>query len=453
MGIIPPILNRADKPKQFQVNHRPGKRLLRSINLLQEEIAALQEVNTQQSKLISNYMNVLDDATYERDVPSRRAMFPHERMLLESCQDSLKITDQEYRYLLARCGPLSDSTKQSLEINEEDHGKAIMVFTIVTVIFLPLSFVTSFLGMNTTDIRDMGSSSTLFWSIAIPLTTVTMGSVLYIGYNGDSLRDAVSSMYRKMTGKQDRNIGARGISVAQRRLTRKSATGSNSTLDFSSLADEAEFANPRPDNCYNTTWRGGPHYPRRQMTLEAPAMHWEPYTTAINPVIPEPRIGLRTEPLKYNDYALEDERKELRLDTARARHDRFDRLAPDTAVQERIRMDNPEVQRYNETFTLDERRGQRRYSPSPTPPPAPPPPIRRSGWDKEDEQPAYGRPVEGIWAHNKVPPQTYEWTKKRHTHRTLREKRRAEGGEENQDDWYGAQPHGVRHIPAPRDHY
>ncbi|KAJ4372588.1 hypothetical protein N0V86_007950 [Didymella sp. IMI 355093] len=297
---------------QFQVNHRPGKRLLRSINLLQEEIAALQEVNTQQSKLISNYMGVLDDTTYEKDIPSRRAMYPYERMLLESCRDSLKMTDQEYRYLLARCGPLSDSTKQSLEINEEDHGKAIMVFTIVTVIFLPLSFVTSFLGMNTTDIRDMGSSSSLFWAIAIPLTAMTMGSVLYLGYNGDDLRDAFSSAYRTVTGRQDRNVSARGISVAQRKLARKSVAGSNSTLDFSSLADEAEFANPRPEG-HHSAWRSGYHFPRQQHTLEVPTMHWQPYANTADPVIPDPRTGLRPEPLEYNNYALKNDSSPPRI--------------------------------------------------------------------------------------------------------------------------------------------
>ncbi|KAG9197511.1 hypothetical protein G6514_001505 [Epicoccum nigrum] len=211
---------------QFQVNHRPSKRLLRSINLLQEELAALQEVNYQQVKLVTNYISVLDDMTYKSDIPSRRAMFPYERLLLQSCQDFLGMTAQEYRYLLARCGPLSDSTKQSLEITEEDHGKAIMVFTIVTVIFLPLSFVTSFLGMNTTDIRDMGSSSSLFWSIAIPLTAITMASVLYIGYNGDDLRDFFDMLYRTATGKQSRSAGARGISVAQRTLARKQTNAS-----------------------------------------------------------------------------------------------------------------------------------------------------------------------------------------------------------------------------------
>ncbi|KAJ8106066.1 hypothetical protein OPT61_g9787 [Boeremia exigua] len=70
---------------QFQVNHRPSKRVLRSINLLQEEIAALQEVNTQQSRLIANYLNVLDDTTYEEDIPYRRALFSYERMNTATC--------------------------------------------------------------------------------------------------------------------------------------------------------------------------------------------------------------------------------------------------------------------------------------------------------------------------------------------------------------------------------
>jgi hypothetical protein len=256
--------------------------LLRSINLLQEELAALQEVNYQQVKLVTNYISVIDDMTYKADIPSRRAMFPYERLLLESCQEYLGMTAQEYRYLLARCGPLSDSTKQSLEITEEDHGKAIMVFTIVTVIFLPLSFVTSFLGMNTTDIRDMGSSSSLFWTIAIPLTAITMASVLYIGYNGDDLRDFFDMLYRIATGKQSRSTGARGISVAQRTLARKQNNGTNTSLDFSSIADEAEFADPRPEAYYRPARTEVPQYSQRPYTIEAPALQWEPYRTVDN---------------------------------------------------------------------------------------------------------------------------------------------------------------------------
>lgn len=369
-------------------------------------------------------MSVLDDKTYEKDMPRRRAMFPYEHMLLESCRDSLKMTDQEYRYLLARCGPLSDSTKQSLEINEEDHGKAIMVFTIVTVIFLPLSFVTSFLGMNTTDIRDMGSSSTLFWAIAVPLTAVTMGSVLYIGYNGDDLRDACSSVYRTVTGKQDRNTSARGISVAQRKLARKSIAGSKSTLDFSSLADEAEFANPRPDDYYSTAWRGGYHYPRRPHTLQVPTMHWQPYASAADPVIPEPRTGLRTEPLKYDDYT----------------------PTPNVTIYNTMR---PETRTYNETITLDKRHMRRRYSPPTTPLP-PPPPVRQRLWDENEERYTSGRSGDRSRARNDVPLPTYEWTKKSHRHHHAPRGGRSRRSDDP-DDRYESRPARFRRVPASWD--
>ncbi|KAI1203444.1 hypothetical protein F5X97DRAFT_318097 [Nemania serpens] len=53
------------------------------------------------------------------------------------------------------CKKLRDQLQQRTEIEEESYGKAIRVFTFVTLFFLPVSFVTSFFGMNTTDIRDI----------------------------------------------------------------------------------------------------------------------------------------------------------------------------------------------------------------------------------------------------------------------------------------------------------
>jgi hypothetical protein len=105
--------------------------LIRAINLLQEELQVLATINMWQTNLVQNYMRVLDDKSYAIDVPSRRAMFPFERLLLQSCRENLAIAREEYDDLLRRCGPLSDQTKQSLEIYEEDHGKAITAFTVV----------------------------------------------------------------------------------------------------------------------------------------------------------------------------------------------------------------------------------------------------------------------------------------------------------------------------------
>ncbi|KAF2999674.1 hypothetical protein E8E13_001715 [Curvularia kusanoi] len=413
---------------QFQVNHRPSKRLLRSINLLQEEIAALQEVNSQQTELVLNYMSVLDDRTYKMDKPLRKAMYPYERMLLGTCQEYLRMSVQEYRYLLARCGPLSDSTKQSLEINEEDHGKAIMVFTIVTVIFLPLSFVTSFLGMNTTDIRDMGSSSTLFWTIAIPLTVLTMGSVLYIGYNGDDLRDLFETLYRNATGKQSRSVGARGISVAQRTLARKQTNSTNLSLDFSSLADEAEFADPRPEAYYRSTRLEEPQYHQRQYTIEAPTLQWEPYKAVSPNVIIYNTTRMdnsSAKPAPEEVVASIPEPVTNTAPTHRA-YAQHSHTIPETYIEPATYRSSrprprPRLSTINEPIVLDNL--------SPPPPPRPVPQVRRMPeWHPDD----FADYV----------PQRYEWVKKGHRHhRSARhvDRRGREYGRPKRrdtDEWY-----------------
>ncbi|KAG9191011.1 hypothetical protein G6011_09099 [Alternaria panax] len=229
---------------QFEVNDRPSKRLLRTINLIQEELQVLISVNTWQTNLVQNYLSVLDDSTYGTDMPFRRGMFPYERTLVDACLDHLSLAREDYLDLIRRCGPLSDRTKQIIEINEEDHGKAIMVFTVVTVIFLPLSFVTSYFGMNTADIRDMNQEQSLFWSVAIPLTFVTVGSCLLIGYNGEDIRHSMASFYHKALGRDQNATEAGGISVPQRKRPLDFQNGSSSITESLNGTAEAEFASP-----------------------------------------------------------------------------------------------------------------------------------------------------------------------------------------------------------------
>ncbi len=79
---------------------------------------------------------------------------------------------------------LVNRTVQLVNIRMEDHGKAILVFTIVTIIFLPLSFVTSFFGMNVADIRNMSSSQGLFWIVAGALTASVVALATFLAFYG-----------------------------------------------------------------------------------------------------------------------------------------------------------------------------------------------------------------------------------------------------------------------------
>jgi hypothetical protein len=59
-----------------------------------------------------------------------------------------------------------------IEYNKDRQEAAIYAFTIVTIVFLPLSAVAGILGMNVSDIRDMGQKQWVFWVTALPLTGI-----------------------------------------------------------------------------------------------------------------------------------------------------------------------------------------------------------------------------------------------------------------------------------------
>lgn len=61
-----------------------------------------------------------------------------------------------------------------IETNRNRQDSAIYVFTVVTVIFLPLSTVAGILGMNTNDVRNMEVDQWVFWAVAAPLTFVVV---------------------------------------------------------------------------------------------------------------------------------------------------------------------------------------------------------------------------------------------------------------------------------------
>lgn len=58
------------------------------------------------------------------------------------------------------------------------------------------SFVTSFFGMNTTDVRDMEWNQKIFWSSAIPLTLAVLSIALLYGYKWDLIISRVRSACR-----------------------------------------------------------------------------------------------------------------------------------------------------------------------------------------------------------------------------------------------------------------
>ncbi|KAF1832236.1 hypothetical protein BDW02DRAFT_503407 [Decorospora gaudefroyi] len=176
---------------QYQINQFPRKRLLRDIHALQEELSVVHLVNGWQQKSFESLLNVFDPQSFEVPTSDRINMFPPES---ECINEGLKVLQAKATELMAlqnRTHYLREQLKQSVEILEEDHGKAILVFTMITTIFLPLSFVTSFFGMNMVDIRDTNRTQGFFWAIAVPVTAGIVFVAVMLAYHGDKLYDAV----------------------------------------------------------------------------------------------------------------------------------------------------------------------------------------------------------------------------------------------------------------------
>ncbi|EON67578.1 hypothetical protein W97_06946 [Coniosporium apollinis CBS 100218] len=190
---------------QYRLLRAPSTKLVMDLLQVQEELNIVIQVTQQQLDLISQIqlaLNDTGDATRGRlSVGSRRPSCASSSGLNPPSihvepdtglrygeHRSTNLTDP-FTQLLANLereyvdlcdlrdnsNNLVNRTIQLVNIRLEDHGKAILVFTIVTVVFLPLSFVATFFGMNVSDIRDMEHTQRLFWIVA---ATVTAGIVV-----------------------------------------------------------------------------------------------------------------------------------------------------------------------------------------------------------------------------------------------------------------------------------
>lgn len=106
---------------------------------------------------------------------------------LAKLEDNLQRELADLQDLRDNANTLVSRTIQLVNIRLEDHGKAILVFTVVTIIFLPLNFVSSFFGMNTQDIRDMAATQSLFWLVAICVTAGVLGASIFLAFQGGTI--------------------------------------------------------------------------------------------------------------------------------------------------------------------------------------------------------------------------------------------------------------------------
>lgn len=163
------------------------------IRLAMQELDIIKKFTMKQRLLCTNYKSLLDPSSFRVTTASRQASFKFEQSKLEALINSLNDDEANIDRLLEEADSLAKATQSGVEVRQEDHGKAILAFTIVTVVFLPLSFVTSFLGMNTADIRGTNHTQSLFWAVSLPLTALIILVSLLIGFKGNDIQEFIRS--------------------------------------------------------------------------------------------------------------------------------------------------------------------------------------------------------------------------------------------------------------------
>ncbi|KAF5691880.1 Mg2+ transporter [Fusarium denticulatum] len=178
---------------RFAAVRDPRRCRFLEISALEEEMEALRIIFEVQTRTVKAFAQVLSpdffpkDTTDRADLGHRKDMYGLEKRHLDTHIQSLAEDGKTLDILQRILTATRHDMKQMIEVLDEGHGKAIRVFTFVTLFFLPLSFVTSFLGMNTTDVRELDRDQRIFWSSAVPLTLAVSILALVFGYRWDTV--------------------------------------------------------------------------------------------------------------------------------------------------------------------------------------------------------------------------------------------------------------------------
>ncbi|KAI3318945.1 hypothetical protein HD806DRAFT_510458 [Xylariaceae sp. AK1471] len=156
-----------------QILRYPNKRHILSVGALRDELYLIRSFHEWQKETLSCIDLVINPDTYPRGFKheERRelAAFEYELIQLENRRLEKEIFQIEQ--LLESCDRMISQVRELTDIMKDDQGRAIFIFTTVTVIFLPLGFVATYISMSgdTTGL-DWGGRQRLFWETAGPLT-------------------------------------------------------------------------------------------------------------------------------------------------------------------------------------------------------------------------------------------------------------------------------------------
>ncbi|KAI1774117.1 hypothetical protein F4818DRAFT_420890 [Hypoxylon cercidicola] len=95
------------------------------------------------------------------------------------CKSWLDRRANEFNELELEASRLEDMNANKIEVTKDRQEAAVYAFTMVTIIFLPLSTISSIFGMNSSDVRDMELGQWAYWAAALPTTVAVIVTGLW----------------------------------------------------------------------------------------------------------------------------------------------------------------------------------------------------------------------------------------------------------------------------------
>ncbi|KAF1974731.1 hypothetical protein BU23DRAFT_89784 [Bimuria novae-zelandiae CBS 107.79] len=172
---------------------------------MDETLDVIDDVFGDQLFTLRALKQVLNSKSYRITTHARISAFQRfEEKLMKKTITHLHRSRAEIHEIQAQIDRTAESLRYNLEIAEEGQSKAILVFTLVTIIFLPLSFVANVFGMNTADIRDTEKSQGVFCAVALPLTAAIGAISLLVAYGnvGDRFTAYKEALQKRQALKQ-----------------------------------------------------------------------------------------------------------------------------------------------------------------------------------------------------------------------------------------------------------
>ncbi|KIW75983.1 hypothetical protein Z517_10728 [Fonsecaea pedrosoi CBS 271.37] len=184
------IYERVIEKLAAEVEYNATRPLLFEINKTSEELDIIRDVLKQQERVLLLYRRSLDPATFSKGKAGieREKRFPCEERSISAVLKTVRERINDFDELRNRITQLRTQNVQLVETQQDENNKAILVFTVVTILFLPMSFVTGYFGMNLQGIADTTTRVGHFWAIALPVTSVIAIPCLVLAFWGPIVR-------------------------------------------------------------------------------------------------------------------------------------------------------------------------------------------------------------------------------------------------------------------------